>query len=319
MRSIDRVPHPANEPHASGLLTLDEGHELYWEESGNPDGKPLIWLHGGPGSGLGSGGYRRSPDPAVWRIIGIDQRGCGRSRPLVTELGYDLATLTTQRMIRDLEQVREHLGVERWLVAGGSWGSTLALAYAQAHPDRVEALVLIAVTSTSREEVDWITESVGRIFPREWDAFAAASGRRPGQRVVDAYLERLTDPDPLVREAAAQAWCAWEDVHVSLAGPPARPLATEDPAFQLLFATHVVHSWSHSGFLGDHGILDGMPAIAHIPGVLIHGRLDVSGPLVTAWRLHERWPASRLVVVEDEGHSGSAMADELAAAYASFE
>ena len=313
------MPHPPIEPHASGLLTLDDGHELYWEESGNLGGKPLIWLHGGPGSGLGSGGYRRSPDPAVWRIIGIDQRGCGRSRPLATDPGYDLASLTTQRMIRDIEQVREHLGVERWLVAGGSWGSTLALAYALAHPDRVTGLALIAVTSTSRAEVDWITESVGRIFPREWDVFAAASARRPGQRVVDAYLERLIDPDPAVREAAARAWCTWEDVHVSLAGPPQRPLAVEDPAFRLMFATQVVQLWAHSAFLGDQGILDRMPTIAHIPGVLIHGRLDVSGPLETAWRLHQRWAASRLVVVEDEGHGGNRMSEELVAAYASFE
>lgn len=312
------MPFPALEPLASGLLDLDDGTQLYWEESGNPAGKPMIWLHGGPGSGLGTGGYRRRPDPAVWRIIGIDQRACGRSRPLVGEPGFDLAALTTDRLLKDIESVREHLGVERWLVSGGSWGSTLALAYALAHPDRVTAIVLIAVTTTSRAEVDWITESVGRIFPQEWEAFAKASGRRPGQRVVDAYVQRLADPDLAVREAAALDWCTWEDVHPSLAPGSLPPLREEDPAFRLTFATQVCWFWSHSGFLGERGILDRIEEIAHIPAVLIHGRLDVSGPLATAWELHRAWPGSRLVVVEDEGHGGTSMSEEQERAYASF-
>jgi proline iminopeptidase len=313
------MPHPLPEPHASGLLELDDGARLYWEESGNPSGAPLIWLHGGPGSGLGAGGYRKRPDPAVWRIIGIDQRASGRSRPSVGEPGFDLKSLTTDRLLRDIEAVREHLGVERWLVAGGSWGSTLALAYALAHPERVTAIVVMAVTTTSRAEVEWITESVGRIFPREWEEFAARSGRRPGQRVVDAYAERLADPDPAVTAAAARDWCTWEDVHVSLTTGPTTALRDADPAFRLTFATQVCWFWSHSAFLGDRGILDRIGEIAHIPAVLIHGRLDVSGPLATAWELHRAWPGSRLVVVEDEGHGGEGMSRELELAYASFE
>ncbi|WP_256840807.1 prolyl aminopeptidase [Ornithinimicrobium cryptoxanthini] len=312
------MPFPAVEPLASELLDLDDGTQLYWEESGNPAGKPIIWLHGGPGSGLGGGGYRRRPDPAVWRIIGIDQRGCGRSRPVVGAPEFDLAALTTERLIRDIEAVREHLGIEQWLVAGGSWGSTLALAYALAHPDRVSAIVLIAVTTTSRAEVSWISESVGRIFPREWEAFELASGRRPGQRLVDAYVERLADPDPAVREAAALAWCTWEDVHMSLAPGPLSPLREEDPAFRLTFATQVTWFWSHSGFLGERGILDRIGEIAHLPAVLIHGRLDVSGPLATAWELHRAWPGSQLIVIEGEGHGGESMAEEQERAYASF-
>jgi proline iminopeptidase len=313
------MPRPLPEPHASGLLDLDDGTQLYWEESGNPTGAPLVWLHGGPGSGLGAGGYRRAPNPEHWRIIGFDQRASGRSRPLVGDEGFDLTALTTDRMIADLEALREHLGVNRWVVAGGSWGSTLALAYALAHPDRVTGLALVAVTTTSRAEVEWITESVGRIFPREWEEFAAASGQRPGQRVVDAYVERLTDPDPEARAAAALAWCTWEDVHVSLAPgftPSERYL---DPAFRELFATQVSWFWSHSAFLGDRGILDRIGEIAHLPAVLIHGRLDVSGPLATAWELHRAWPGSRLVVVEDEGHGGASMSQELERTYASFE
>ncbi len=180
------------------------------------------------------------------------------------------------------------------------------------------AIVLTAVTTTSRAEVDWISESVGRIFPREWEAFVEASGRRPGKRVVDAYVERLADPDPEVRERAALDWCTWEDVHMSLAPGLLPPLRDEDPAFRLIFATQVSWFWSNSGFLGDRGILDRIGEIAHIPEVLIHGRLDVSSPLATAWELHRAWPGSRLVVSEGEGHSGESMSEAQERAYASF-
>ena len=309
------MPFPALEPFRSGILNRDDGSRLYWETSGNPEGVPVVWLHGGPGSGLGSGGYRRRLDPAKWLIVGLDQRACGRSTPLVTDDDFDISGLTTQAMIDDLEAVRKHLAISRWVVSGGSWGTTLALAYAEAHPDRVGGLALAAVTTTSRDEVDWITESIGRIFPREWDAFAHASGRRSGQRVVDAYFERLTDPDDEVRDAAAAAWCAWEDVHVFL-----DPHATPDPRYQdrdfrNRFATHVVNSWAHSAFLGDRGVLDNIERIAHLPVVLIHGRLDVSSPLSTAWELHQALPLSQLVVIESEGHGGVGMTEALEAAY----
>ena len=312
---------PAIEPHETGRLLLDDGAEVYWEASGSPEGQPMVWLHGGPGGGLGSGGYRRSPDPERWRIIGLDQRACGRSRPLATSPGFDLATLTTAWMVEDLEQLRRHLGVERWLVAGGSWGSTLALAYAEAHPDRVTGLVLYAVTTGSRREIQWISEGVGRIFPEAWAALDAASGRRPGQPLLEAYLERLTDPDPAVRAAAAHAWCTWEDAHVAVSHLAVQTTTwpgflDHDPAWQQEIATHVVHSWAHDSFLGESGVLDGLDAVTHLPAVLIHGRLDVSGPVETAWELHRRWPASRLVVVETEGHGGPQMSEALVAAYA---
>ena len=303
------------EPFASGLLPVGNGAQIYWETSGTPDGQAVIWLHGGPGSGLGSGGYRRRFDPAKWLIIGIDQRASGRSIPGILDDRCDLATLTTQAMIEDLEIVREHLRVQQWIVSGGSWGTTLALAYAEAHPDRVSGLALAAVTTTSRQEVDWITESIGRVFPAEWAAFAEASGAVPDQRVVEAYFDRLTDPDPDVRDAAAIAWCRWEDVHVSL-DPQAKPDPRyQDREFRNSFATHVVNSWAHSGFLGDRGVLDNIATIAHLPVVLIHGRLDVSSPLSTAWELHRALPLSRLVVIESEGHGGSNMVDELENAY----
>ncbi len=299
--------HPPLEPFAHGMLPVGHGNEIYWETSGNPDGEPLVYLHGGPGSGLGAGGYRRRADPSRWLIVGLDQRGCGRSRPLAID---DLAGLrhnTTQDLIADLESLRRHLGIERWVLHGVSWGATLALAYAQCHPDRVRAIVLVAVTSTSRDEIDWITDGVGRLFPEAWHRFAEASQRRDGERVVDAYARRLADPDadPDDREQAALDWDEWESQHIRL-----DPLWTpderhDDPTVRRVFATLVTHYWSHDAFLvGPDAIVNRMPRIAHIPATLIHGRHDVSGPVVTPWRLNRQWPASRLVVVETEGHGG---------------
>lgn len=303
-------------PAGSGLLTLRDGARIHWETAGNPDGEPLVWLHGGPGTGLMSGGYARVPDPQQWLIVGLDQRACGRSRPLANEPGFDLTTLQTPNLIADLEELREHLGIERWLVAGGSWGTTLALAYGQAHPERVSGFVLAALTDGSRDYVEWISESVGRIFPEAWEEFEAGSRRAPGQRLLDAYLERLTDPDPEVRAAAASAWCRWEDAHVSITGGSVGGLASRDPQFQEVFATQVAYSWANTAFLGEHGIVDALDRIAHLPAVLIHGRLDVSGPVSIAWRLHRAWPGSRLRVIEDEGHGGPAMSAAVGDAYA---
>jgi proline iminopeptidase len=308
---------PPIEPLATGHLPVGDGNEIYWEASGIPNGKPALYLHGGPGSGI-SAGYRRRFDPNQYFIVSFEQRGCGRSRPLVTDATANLGTNTTPALIADIEALRGHLGIERWLVHGASWGTTLALAYAQAHPQRVSELVLFAVTTTSAAEVEWITESVGRVFPREWEQFEAASGRRPGQRLIDAYYERITDPGPTVRDQAARAWCAWEDTHVSLDPAYVHNPRYDDPQFRRVFATLVIHYWKHAGFAGEGGLLAGMDRIAHIPGVLIHGRLDVSGPLVTAWELHKEWPASELVVIDDEGHGGEAMIEEVCRAIARF-
>jgi proline iminopeptidase len=218
---------------------------------------------------------------------------------------------TTQSLIADMEALREHLNVERWLLSGVSWGSTLALAYAQAHPGRVSEIILMAVTTTSAQEVHWVTESMGRIFPREWDEFASIAP--PGQSVIDAYYERITDPSLAVREATARAWCAWEDTHVSLSPGSTPDPRYEDPDFRLLFSTLVIHYWKHAAFLPE-GLLDGMDRISQIPTTLIHGRLDVSGPLATAWTLHKAWPASELIVIDDEGHGGDLMIEALIAA-----
>ncbi|MDL9979671.1 alpha/beta fold hydrolase [Microbacterium sp. ASV49] len=300
---------PLVEPHATGMLPTRDGAQIYWETSGDPDGVPLVWLHGGPGSGLGPG-YRHGPD-SPWHVVGLDQRACGRSTPLVTDPGFDLSTLTTQAMIGDIELLRRHLGIERWAVVGGSWGTTLAMAYAQAHPDRVLGLALALVTDGTAESVRWISESVGAIFPEQWERFSEASGHRPGQPLLDAYLERLTDPDPGIRAAAALAWCAWEDAHVSLVHPTAHDLVVRDPAFQQVFALQVAHSWANNAFLGDDGVYEHLDRITHLPVFLIHGRLDVSGPLGTAWRLHRSWPGSTLIVIDDEGHGGARLSAAL--------
>jgi len=302
--------YPPIEPFASGYLPVSDGNAIYWETSGNPNGKPALHLHGGPGSGM-MAGYRRRFDPERYLIAGFEQRGCGRSRPLVTDPAADLSTNTTPAVIADIEALRAHLGVERWLVCGLSWGSTLALAYAQAHPERVSEIVLFAVTTTSASEVEWITEAMARVFPREWEQFAAAAHRRPGQRLIDAYYERITHPNAAVREEAARAWCRWEDTHVSLDPAYVSNPRYDDPQFRQVFATLVIHYWKHAGFAGDGGLLAGMERIAHIPAVMIHGRLDVSSPLETAWTLHKVWPASDLIVVDGEGHGGGSMIDVL--------
>lgn len=300
--------HPPIEPFATGRVPVAGGAEIYWEASGNPEGRPALYLHGGPGSGLGHGGYRRHFDPALHLVIGIDQRGCGRSTPLVIDDLEGIDTNTTATVIDDIEAVREHLGVDRWLVTGVSWGSTLALAYAEAHPTRVSEVAVVAVTTTSRPEVEWITETMGRVFPEAWERFEAASGRVPGERIVEAYARRLAAVGEAFeqdRERAATDWDAWENTHISLDPQWSPGDLHPDPARRRVFATLVAHYWSNDGFLtGGDEILARIDALRGIPGVLIHGRRDISGPAVTPFLVHQAWPESRLVIIEGEGHGG---------------
>ncbi len=258
----------------------------------------------GPGGGCGRGA-RRFFDPERFRVVLFDQRGCGRSRPLASDPDTDLSVNTTAHLIEDIEKLRELHEVDRWTVLGVSWGTTLGLAYAQAYPDRVAGLVLALVTTTSGREVRWITQDIGSIFPREWDHFAAAipdSLRR--LRLVDAYATLLADPDPTVRQRAAGEWCAWEDAHISL-GPGHQPNSRfEDPDFRFLIARLVTHYWRNHAFLEDNQLIRNVGVLDGIPGVLIHGRYDVSGPLETAWRLHQGWRTSELHVIDDMGHGG---------------
>jgi proline iminopeptidase len=295
---------PAVEPSDSGMLRVGDGHTTYWETCGNPEGKPAVFLHGGPGSGC-SPSQRRFFDPNTYRIVLFDQRGSGRSRPLASDANADLRSNTTAHLIEDIEQLREHLGIDCWTVLGISWGTTLGLAYAQSHPQRVRALVLALVTTTSRREVEWITREVGRLFPKEWDRFAEAVPEALRDLpLVDAYATLLFDPDPSVQESAAQEWCAWEDTHVSLAPGHQRSPRYADPEFRLRFARLVTHYWRHAAFLDDNQLIRDAGLLDGIPGVLINGRYDVSSPLETAWRLLQTWSTARLVVVDDAGHGG---------------
>lgn len=287
------------------MIEVDGGASVHCEESGTADGVPALWLHGGPGGSLGSGWYRTHFDPSRYRLVGIDQRGAGRSSRSPDNRGAALVQQTTQQLIDDIETVRLMLGIDTWVVAGISWGTTLALAYAQRHPEHVRALALMAVTTTSRSEVDWITEGVGRLFPAEWDEFERASHRRPGERVVDAYARQLASPDARLREAAAEAWDRWENVHVSLDHPELRDTGHVGAARREEFARLVTHYWSNDAFLpGDAAVLARLDRIRHLPTTLVHGRRDVSGPPETAWRLHKGLARSTLTIVEHEGHGG---------------
>jgi proline iminopeptidase len=302
--------YPPTEPYESGFLDAGDGNRVYWEACGHPDGVPAVAVHGGPGSGCAPG-MRQLFDPEKYRLVLFDQRGCGRSTPHVSDPSVDLATNTTDHLIADMELLRVHLGVDRWVVAAWSWGTTLALAYAEEHRERVAAMVLTAVTTTTAREVQWITRDVGRLFPAEWARFRAGvpAAERDGS-LVDAYARLLNHPDLGVRENAARDWCEWEDTHINI-GPEPRPmLVNKESDFRMCFARLVTHYWRHAAWRAEGELLRGVTKIAHIPAALIHGRLDVSGPPDIAWQLAQAWPAAQLHIVPGMGHeAGGAMAD----------
>jgi proline iminopeptidase len=309
--------YPEIEPYDQGLLAVGDGNSIYWECCGNPNGKPAVYLHGGPGSGC-TLGARRFFDPEAYRIVLFDQRGCGRSQPLLSDRSQ-LEINTTQHLIRDLEAIRSHLSIEHWVMLGASWGTTLALAYAQAYPERVAALVLASVTTTSRREVKWLTADVGRIFPQQWERFASHIPTSLNRmRLVDAYASLLFDDDPSVSAAAAAEWCAWEESHISLVPGNAPNPRFVDPDFRLRFARIVTHYWRHAAFLEDDQLIRNATLLNTVPGTLIHGRYDVSSPLQTAWQLHKRWPGSELDVLDDAGHGGGSLPEHVVAALNQF-
>lgn len=304
-------------PYEDGLLSVGDGNVIYWECCGSPDGTPALYLHGGPGSGSPSSA-RRFFDPKAYRFVLFDQRGCGRSKPLVMRKS-DLESNTTQHLIGDIESLRTHLSIDRWVVFGVSWGTTLALAYAQRHLDKVAALVLAGVTMTSAREVDWLTRGVGRIFPQQWERFTSHVSSFPSDvGIVDAYARLLFDEDPSVSASAAEAWCAWEDAHVSLAPGHAPNQRFRDRNFRLRFARIVTHYWRNAAFLAERQLLDNAHFLNGIDGVLIHGAYDVSSPAETAWELHKRWSRSRLDLVSDAGHGGGSIPRHVVAALDQF-
>ena len=286
-------------PLECGLLDVGDGHRVHWEQSGNPAGLPVVCLHGGPGSGC-SPGWRRWFDPDRFRVVLLDQRGCGRSTPSAAD---DLRANTTHHLVADLERLRAHLGIERWMLFGGSWGSTLGLAYATAHPERVSAAVLFSVVTTSRREVEWVTRDMGRLFPAAWEEFRAGvpAAERDGS-LVDAYARLLDSPSPEVRERAARDWCRWEDTHVAVTANHTPDPRYDDPVFRMVFARLVTHYWRHAAWLPEGALLRGVAALGDIPAVLVTGRMDVSGPPDVAWRLARAWPGAELVIVDDAGH-----------------
>jgi proline iminopeptidase len=311
--------YPEIEPYDDGLLDVGDGHRIHFELCGEPGGKPALVLHGGPGSGC-TPWWRRLFDPGVYRVVLLDQRGCGRSLPHAGAPTVDLTTNTTHHLVADIELLRRHLAIGRWLVLGGSWGSTLALAYGQMHPDRVTEMVLFSVTTTTRREVEWLTRDVGRLFPAEWRRFrnGVPETCRSGS-LVDAYSRLLHDTEAVVREQAASDWCAWEDAHVrTRPGQPPNP-RYEDATFRLCFARLVTHYWRHAAWLEEGALLRGIDRLAGTPGVLVHGRLDVSSPLDIPWLLARSWTDGELVVLDDEGHTGGPkMTDVLVSATERF-
>ncbi|NUW32980.1 prolyl aminopeptidase [Nonomuraea sp. SMC257] len=314
---------PPIEPYDHGHLDTGDGHLVYWEVCGNPAGKPALVVHGGPGSGC-STNARRTFDPEHYRIILFDQRNCGRSLPHASDPAADLSTNTTQHLVADMERLREHLGVERWLLYGGSWGSTLMLAYAEAHPERVSEIVMVAATMTRRYEIDWLYRGVGRFFPEEWQRFRAGvpEDQRDGDLpdLLAAYHRLVSDPDPQVRAKAAQDWLAWEDAVISLEPNGKRDAYSDRPSdAQVAFVRICSHYFANGAWLEEGALLRDAHRLAGIPGVIVHGRFDLGAPLENAWQLTQAWPDARLVVVDDSGHTGSeTMRDAIMSAIAGF-
>ncbi len=305
--------YPPIEPYESGHLAVGDGQEIYWEASGNPAGKPAVFIHGGPGGGT-SPEQRRFFDPARYRIVLFDQRGCGRSRPHIAD-GADLSVNTTPKLIADLELLREHLGIERWQVFGGSWGSTLGLAYAQAHPERVTELVLRGIFLLRRSEIDWYYNGgASNVFPDEWEHYLAPIPERERSGdLVAAYHRLLTGGDPVLAQRAAKAWTRWENRTSHLLP---QPDSGEEDRFALAFAGIENHYFVNGGFLDEGQLLANAAALQGIPGVIVQGRYDVVCPMRSAWDLHRVWPQARLEVVADAGHSAfePGIADRLIAA-----
>lgn len=299
-------PYPPTGPYDRGMLDVGDGNLVYWETRGNPDGKPALVVHGGPGSSC-EGSTGRSFTPGRYRVVLFDQRGCGRSTPHASDPSTDMSVNTTEHLLADMERLREHLDIERWLLFGGSWGSTLILAYAERHPEHVSEIVIPGVTVSRRSDIDWLYHGVGRFFPEEWERFRAGvpEAERAGD-LVAAYARLVESPDADVRAKATADWLAWEDAVISL--EPQGTLnaySSRPPAAQIALVRICAHYFSHGAWLEEGALLRDVNRLAGIPGVLFHGRLDLGSPLQTAWELAGAWPDAQLVVIADSGHTGS--------------
>ena len=290
-----------NEPFARGWLATGGPHEIFYEECGNPNGKPCVILHGGPGGAINPT-MRRFFDPAKWRMALFDQRGCGRSRP-----NASLEDNTTWSLIEDIERLREHLGVEKWCVFGGSWGSTLALAYAIKHPERVESLVLRGIFLLTPRELRWFyQDGASMLFPDAWARFCAPIPLDERGDMISAFHKRLTSPDRRVQAEAAAAWSQWEGDTISIQGPEARPSKFNEIDFAIAFARIECHFFANHGFFDSKDwIIENADKLADIPGWIVQGRFDVVTPMDSAWRLKTAWPKARFEVVWDAGHAST--------------
>jgi proline iminopeptidase len=288
--------YPPTSPYDTGFLDTGDGNRIYYEQLGNPAGKPALNVHGGPGAGT-SRRPTRAWDPERYRVIRFDQRNCGRSTPHASDPAADMSLNTTQHLIDDMERLREHLGIQRWLLNGASWGPTLILAYAQQHPERVSEVILQAVTMTRPSEMYWLYRGAGRFYPEAWDRFR------------DARL--MENPDRTVREKAAADWLAWEDAVIS-GEPSVLPgmYSDRDRDEQIAFVRICAHFFSNCAWLEEDQLLRNAHKLAGIPAVLIHGRHDTGSPVQTAWELAKAWPDARLRIFEDSGHTGSEAMNE---------
>ncbi|MFJ6023751.1 prolyl aminopeptidase [Brevundimonas sp. NPDC092305] len=296
-----RELYPEIEPFAHGMMPTEGEHQIYYEECGNPQGTPVLVVHGGPGGAVNPG-MRRYFDPAKYRIVLFDQRGCGNSTP-----NASLDENTTWRLIEDMERLRERLGIDRWVVFGGSWGSTLSMAYAIKHPDRVGALILRGIFLLTRHELRWFyQEGASNIFPDAWERFVEPIPEAERGDLMAAYYKRLTGDDRAERERCAVAWSSWEGETVSVEGPDARPDKFAEPDFAVAFAR--IENWyfTNNGFFPEEGwLLNNLDKIRHIPCWIAQGRFDVVTPLSSCWALHRAWPEAKLEIVKDAGHASS--------------
>ena len=291
--------YPQIDPYNHGMLEVSNGHEIYYEQSGNPDGKPAVYVHGGPGGGC-SPGQRRVFDPEKYRIILFDQRGCGRSRPFAS-----LENNTTWDLVADMERLREHIGIEQWQVCGGSWGSTLSLAYAQTHPERVTELILRGIFTLRKSELDWYYQGgAARIFPDEWEKFVAPIPESERGNFIEAYYQRLTSDDKDIQLEAARAWSIWEGSTINLLQRPEQIAHFGSDRFAVAFARIECHYFINGGFLeSDNWLIDQAYRVKEIPTVIVQGRYDVCTPMATAWDLHKALPEAEFFIVPDAGHA----------------
>jgi proline iminopeptidase len=294
---------PPTVPYDQGMLDVGDGNLVYWEICGNPDGKPAVIVHGGPGAGCRPG-QGKLFDPDRYRIVLFDQRGCGRSTPSASDPATDLSVNTTDHLIEDMERLRVHLGIEQWLLSAHSWGCTLSLAYAERYPAHVSQMVLAAVTTIRPREIDWLYRGAGRFFPEQWERFVAESGVSRDDDLLAAYARLTSHPDAAVREKATADFDAWEKTLVSPEMTTA-PVVTDRPSpFLLALIRITAHYFSHAAWLEDGVLIREAGRLAAIPGLLIHGRVDLSVPPDTAWELSRAWPGAELHIFEGEGHLG---------------